>query len=60
MLRIWFGDRENAVYNTSVYFKNKYKDEWFEDDFVKNLVADVDLSSYHHFNFRVGLKQLFL
>ena len=44
MLRVWFGDRESAIYNTSVYFKNKYKDEWFQEDFVKKIVADVDIS----------------
>lgn len=23
MLRVWFGDRENSIYNTSVFLKNR-------------------------------------
>ena len=38
MLRIYFGDKENAIYNTSVYFKNKYKDEWITDEFAKEVI----------------------
>ena len=44
MLRVWFGDKENAIYNTSVFFKNRYKDEWIVDDFAKKVIADVDHS----------------
>lgn len=44
MLRIYFGDKENAIYNTSVYFKNKYKDEWITDEFAKEVIRDVDHS----------------
>ena len=44
MLRVWFGDGKNVIYNTSVYFKNKYKDEWLLDDFARKVIADVDLS----------------
>ena len=35
MLRVWFGERPNAVYNTSIYFKNKYEDEWITNDFAR-------------------------
>ena len=28
MLRVWFGDKDNAIYNTSVFFKNRYRDEF--------------------------------
>ncbi len=44
MLRVWFGDRENAIYNTSVYFKNTYKDEWLVDDFARAAIKDIDKS----------------
>ncbi len=44
MLRVWFGDKENAIYNTSVFFKNRYKDEWITDDFAKKIISDVDHS----------------
>ena len=44
MLRVWFGDRENAIYNTSVFFKNRYKDEWITEDFSREIIRDVDRS----------------
>ena len=44
MVRVWFGDKKNAIYNTSVYFKNRYKDEWITDDFAKKVIKDVDHS----------------
>ncbi len=44
MLRVWFGDKENAIYNTSVFFKNRYRDEWIIDDFARNVISDVDHS----------------
>ena len=44
MLRVWFGDRENVIYNTSVFFKNKYNPEWLVDDFARKIIADVDYS----------------
>ncbi len=44
MLRVWFGDRKNAIYNTSVFFKNRYKDEWITDDFARKVIMDIDHS----------------
>lgn len=44
MLRVWFGDRKDCIYNTSVFFKNRYKDEWILEDFARKLIHDVDLS----------------
>ena len=44
MLRVWFGKKENAVYNTSVFFKNGYQDEWITDDFARAVISDVDKS----------------
>lgn len=44
MLRIYFGKKENAIYNTSVYFKHSYEDEWITDRFAKEIVADIDKS----------------
>ena len=44
MLRVWFGERDNTIYNTSVYFKNQYKDEWITDPFAKKVIEDVDKS----------------
>lgn len=44
MVRVWFGDRKNAIYNTSVFFKNRYEDEWITDDFAKKVIKDIDHS----------------
>ncbi len=44
MLKVWFGDKENAIYNTSVFFKNRYKDDWITDEFARTVISDVDHS----------------
>ncbi len=44
MLHVFLGDMENAVYNTAVFFKNDYEDEWIISPFVKEMIRDVDHS----------------
>ena len=44
MLKIIFGDIDDVVYNTSVYFKYNYQPDWLQDQFVKQMVEDVDRS----------------
>ncbi len=44
MLRIFFGDMPDAIYNTEVYFKNMYDEDWFMDDFAKKIIKKVDKS----------------
>lgn len=44
MLRIYFGSHPDEIYNTSLYFKNSYKDEWLSNDFVKRMIKEVDNS----------------
>jgi len=44
MLRVYYGDLDNVIYNTSVYFKNTFRSEWLEDDFVREMIKDVDSS----------------
>ena len=44
MLNIFFGNMPEAVYNTAVYFKNDYEDEWVTNPFVKQMIHDVDRS----------------
>ena len=44
MLKVYFGDMEDAVYNTSVYFKYNYQPEWLEDPDVRQMILDVDSS----------------
>ena len=42
MLTIIYGDAENSIYNTSVYFKNTYEPEWFESELAKKMIKDID------------------
>lgn len=42
MLTIIYGDVENSIYNTSVYFKNTYEPEWLTSDLAKKIIKDVD------------------
>ena len=44
MLKIIFGDFQDAIYNTSVYFKNTYQDEWITDELSVEMIKDVDKS----------------
>lgn len=44
MLNIFYGDMPEAIYNTSVYFKNVYEDEWITNPLVKEMILDVDKS----------------
>lgn len=44
MLKIIFGNYEDAIYNTSVYFKNTYQDEWITDELSVEMIKDVDKS----------------
>ena len=44
MLNIFFGDMPEAIYNTEVYFKNTYQDQWLCDDFAKRVIKGVDKS----------------
>ena len=44
MLRIVYGDIEDVIYNTSVYFKFNYDPKWFEDPEIISMVKDIDHS----------------
>ena len=44
MLNVFFGNMPEAVYNTAVFFKNDYEDEWITAPFVKEMIRDVDHS----------------
>jgi hypothetical protein len=44
MLNVFFGNMPEAVYNTAVFFKNDYEDEWITDSLVKEMIQDVDHS----------------
>ncbi len=45
MLSVYYGDMADAIYNTVVYFKNTYTDEWITDDLCKKMILDVDKST---------------
>ena len=44
MLRVYFGPKENAIYNTSANFRNNYDKKWLLDDFARTVIKDVDNS----------------
>lgn len=44
MLKIRFGEMEKAIYNTEVYFKNTYSDDWISEPFAKQIIEDIDKS----------------
>ncbi|MBQ8979815.1 MAG: DUF4869 domain-containing protein, partial [Oscillospiraceae bacterium] len=47
MLHIFFGDmgdRPDAIFNTSVYFNNTYKDSWITKPLSKEIIKAVDKS----------------
>ena len=44
LLKIYFGSHPEEIYNTDLYFKNSYKEEWILDDFVKRMIKEIDNS----------------
>lgn len=44
MLKVIFGDMEDVIYNTSVFFKYNYQPDWLEDPEVQKMILDVDKS----------------
>ncbi|MCR5837643.1 MAG: DUF4869 domain-containing protein [Lachnospiraceae bacterium] len=44
MLNIYFGDTDDVIYNTAVYFKNTYNEKWLTKELTKQMILDVDKS----------------
>ncbi|MCD7751991.1 MAG: DUF4869 domain-containing protein [Lachnospiraceae bacterium] len=44
MLYIYYGEKEDVINRSDVYFNSTYQDEWLEDDLVKSMIKDVDRS----------------
>lgn len=44
MLKIFFGEMDNVLHNVETYFNNQYQYSWLDDEFVKNVIEDVDKS----------------
>lgn len=45
MLKIFLGDMPKAIYNTEIYFKNKYKERWLLDPLTQEMIKSVDKST---------------
>lgn len=44
MLNIFYGDMPEAIYNTAVYFKNVYEEEWITTLLTEEMIRDIDKS----------------
>lgn len=44
MLKIYYGEMQDAIYNTEVYFRNVYEDSWMTSQIVKDIIKDIDKS----------------
>ena len=44
MLSIYFGEMQDAIYNTNVYFNNTYKDSWITKPLSVDMIKAVDKS----------------
>ena len=44
MLKIQFGDMEEAIFNTDMYFNNAYEEAWLADDFAVKVIHVIDKS----------------
>ncbi len=45
MLNIYYGNMPEAIFNTTVYFKNAYEDAWITDPLAREIIYDVDKST---------------
>lgn len=45
MLKIWYNGGTEYMGDAPAYFDNVYEDEWIEDEFVREMIADVDHSA---------------
>ncbi len=45
MLKVFFGEKDNVIYNTSVFFKNQYQKEWILSLNGIAMIKDVDSST---------------
>jgi len=44
LLKIQFGDMEEAIFNTDMYFNNVYEEAWLTDDFAIKVIHTIDKS----------------
>ena len=44
MLRIYFGEMQEAIYHPPTYFDNRYEEDWIVQTLAKQMILDVDQS----------------
>ena len=44
MLRIYFGNLKDEIYNTEMFYENQYDKNWVMDDFAREIIKDIDSS----------------
>ena len=44
MLRVYFGQMPDSIFNTASYFSNTFQKTWLDDPFVCRMIKDVDKS----------------
>lgn len=44
MLRVFFGFRDDEIYDTETYYRNQYDKAWVLDPFAKRVIEDIDAS----------------
>ncbi|MEE0886925.1 MAG: DUF4869 domain-containing protein [Treponema sp.] len=44
MLNVIFGKIDNVIFNTSVFFKNSYEENWLLEKETKRMILDIDKS----------------
>ena len=44
MLYIYYGDKENVINRSDIYFNSTYQDEWLDDELVREMILYVDRS----------------
>ena len=42
MLRIYFGNLPDEIYNTEIFYENQYDRNWVMDDFAREVIRDID------------------
>ncbi len=42
MLNIFFGKKQDIIYNTASYFSNVFQKEWLDDPYVRKMIKSVD------------------
>lgn len=45
MLNVIFGKIDDAIFNTSVFFKNSYEESWLAEEQTRQMIFDIDKST---------------